>query len=59
MLGGNSNENSSKDVSALPGSGVWTPVQTCVTATAAHTSLRVQFYPTPGATVGIDVVSIE
>jgi hypothetical protein len=58
MLGG-TNENASKAVGGLE-PGVWTPAQTCVTATHAHTSLRVQFYLTPGKpTIGIDAVNLN
>jgi hypothetical protein len=39
-------EGSSRAFTNLPGGNQWTPVQTCVTATRAHPSIRVQFYPT-------------
>jgi hypothetical protein len=54
-LMGGSNENNTYSYSNLPGS--WTPISTCVTATAAHTKLRVQFYPAPGSpTLNVDAV---
>jgi hypothetical protein len=40
--------------------GNWTQAQTCVEATASHTSLRVQLYPTPGSpTTEIDDVNVQ
>jgi hypothetical protein len=42
------------------GDSAWTPVQTCVEATGSHTTLRIQFYPTPGGpTVEIDDVDVH
>ncbi|HEY1568050.1 MAG TPA: hypothetical protein VGF68_13565, partial [Solirubrobacteraceae bacterium] len=38
----------------------WTEAQTCVEASGEHTTLRIQFYPTPGApTTEIDDVNVE
>ena len=40
--------------------GNWTQAQTCVEATSAHSTLRVQFYPTPGSpTTEIDDVNVH
>ena len=45
--------------SGLPG-GTWSLVQTCVEASASHTTLRVQFYPTVGSpTLEIDDVNVN
>ena len=45
--------------SGLPG-GTWSLVQTCVEASASHTNLRVQFYPTVGSpTLEIDDVNVN
>jgi hypothetical protein len=60
LLGGSSSESSTMSFSGLPGGGQWTPVQTCVTATTAHTSLRIQFYPTVGGpTINVDAVDVH
>lgn len=58
LLGSTATEGSS-----IPFSNVgseWTPIKTCVTASGAHTSVRVQFYPAPGGpTIGVDAVSLH
>jgi len=57
MMGGSSNENSGVAFNNLPVFGTWTTGQTCITATMAHTSLRIQFYPTiNGPTVDLDAI---
>jgi hypothetical protein len=59
LIGGSSNENSLRAVANLPGGSVWTLAQTCVMATAAHTAIRVQFYPNVGGpTVALDDVNV-
>ena len=57
LVGGAAAEASSKPVTL---SGLdWKLAQTCVTATGAHTVVRVQFYPTVnGPTVLLDAVSV-
>jgi hypothetical protein len=58
MLGGSSNENSTYRFNNIGND--WTPVKTCVAATVAHTSLRVQFYPDVSApTIGVDAVALH
>jgi hypothetical protein len=60
LLDGSGNENSSKAFTNLPGGNAWTQVQTCVTATTAHTSIRIQFYVTPNnQTLVIDNVDVH
>lgn len=59
LLGGSYNESSFFDFSNL-NHAVWQPAKTCVTATTAHSSVRVEFYPTIGTpTVGIDAVDLH
>ena len=57
MLGGVGPESAGKTYGPLPGSNVWTPIQTCITATVPHTELQVQFYASSGTTTA-DVVEI-
>jgi len=58
LLGTSATENSTFQFSNIGND--WTPIKTCVAATSAHTSVRVQFYPTPGApTIGVDAVSLH
>jgi hypothetical protein len=46
--------------SGLPNGDHWTQVHDCVEATGAHTTLRVQFYPTPGGpTLEMDDVDVD
>ncbi|HEX6683752.1 MAG TPA: hypothetical protein VF062_13195 [Candidatus Limnocylindrales bacterium] len=60
LLGGGGNENSGKGFANLPGGNSWTPVQACVTATTAHTSIRIQFYDTPHTpTLVVDNVEVH
>jgi len=60
LLGGSSNENGVATFSSLGNAGNWTQVSTCVTATTAHTTLRIQFYPQPGGpTIDIDDVDVS
>ncbi len=60
FLGGTGRRGSSQAFSNLPGGNSWTPVQTCTTATAAHTSVRAQVYPTPnGPTVAVDAFEVH
>lgn len=59
----NTDEGAGQTFSNLPGSGndgnTWTPTQVCLKATRPHSSLRVQFYPTPnGPTVIVDDVRV-
>ncbi len=48
LTGTNPQESSQADFSSLPGNNVWTPIQTCMTATSSHTGITVQVYPTDG-----------
>jgi cell wall-associated NlpC family hydrolase len=60
LLGDSANESSQDDFSNLPGGNNWTPVSTCVTATASHNDVRVQFYPNvDGPTIGMDDVDTQ
>ncbi len=57
LLGTNSAEVSTSTFSNLPANSNWTPIKNCITAAAAHTSLRIQLYPTQnGPTVGLEVL---
>src|SRR5579859_558776 len=61
-MGGSANSDSgSVAYSGLGnGSGGWRQYRTCVEATTARSTLRVQFYPTPGSpTTEIDDVDVE
>jgi hypothetical protein len=57
---GGSQENSFKTLADMPGGNAWTPVQTCVTATAVHSNVRVQFYVAPNhQTLVVDNVDLH
>lgn len=62
LLGG-SNHAQNRSAFSMFGSlsaGRWSPVSTCVTATAAYSVVRVQFYDLPGTpTLGIDAVDVH
>ncbi|GAB2979068.1 CHAP domain-containing protein [Nocardioides montaniterrae] len=59
VIGANNAEGSSTPYRQLRTFNNWTPVSTCVTATQAHTAVRVQFYPAVGGgTTEIDDVGI-
>jgi len=56
----NTDEGASTTFSGLPGGNGWTPVQVCITASRPHSSLRVQFYPTPNVTtISMDAVGVH
>ncbi len=60
FLDGGTTESGSQSFSNLPGGDNWLPEQMCVTATMAHSSLRVQFYPTPNTpTLLMDAVDVH
>ena len=60
LLNSNATDSGGATFSGLPNGDHWTQVHDCVEATAAHTVLRVQFYPTPGGpTLEIDDVNVE
>ena len=57
LIGGSSNESGAANFSNLGNGANWEQVSTCVTATTAHTQVRVQFYPAIGSpTVDVDAV---
>ena len=57
LIGGSSNESGVANFSNLGNGANWQPVSTCVTASTAHTQVRVQFFPTPGTpTLDVDAV---
>ena len=59
LLGGGSNEDGDENFSHLGNGANWNAVSSCVTATTAHTDVRIQFYLTPGApTVDVDAVNV-
>jgi hypothetical protein len=58
LIGGSYTENGQQAYGGLGQLDNWSPVSTCVTATTAHSAVRVQFYPTPGGgTTDADDVS--
>jgi hypothetical protein len=60
LLGTAATDSGGANFSGLSNGDHWTPVQDCVEATGAHTTLRVQFYPTPGGpTVEVDDVDVD
>ena len=60
LRGTSPTQSSRIDFGPLPGHSQWTPVSTCVTATSAHSDIRVQFYDDPGRTkLGIDAVDVH
>jgi len=60
FLTGGTVETSNKSLGNLPNGSHWTPVSTCVTATTAHSAVRVQYYPAVGGpAIGIDAVDVH
>jgi surface antigen len=60
LLGGSYNDSGTVSFSNLGNHGNWTQVQTCVESTIAHTTLRIQFYPSTGApTLEVDDVDVH
>ncbi len=60
LTGGATHESGSAAYAGLGNGANWSPVQACVEATGSHTTLRVQFYPKPGApTTEIDDVNVS
>jgi hypothetical protein len=60
LIGDTTHEAGSAHYSGLGNLGNWTQVHACVEATSRHSTLRVQFYPTPGSpTVEIDDVDVH
>jgi hypothetical protein len=59
LLGSSATEGAGANFSGLGSGDSWTPVHTCVEATGAHTTLRIQLYPAVGGpTVEIDDVDV-
>jgi hypothetical protein len=59
LLGGTL-ESSARTLTNLPNASNWTPASSCVTATSAHSAVRVEFYPTVnGPAVGMDSVDLH
>jgi hypothetical protein len=60
LIGGSSNESGSAEFSNLGNGANWEKFSTCVTATSAHSEVRIQFYPNPGTgTVDVDAVDVQ
>ena len=61
LLGSTATDSGSGQFSGLAfGDDAWTQVHACVEATGSHTTLRIQFYPTPGGpTVEMDDVHVD
>ena len=60
LVGSAATDSGGANFSGLSNGDHWTRVQSCVEATGAHTTLRVQFYPTPGApTLEVDDVDVD
>ena len=59
-MGSAATDSGGANFSGLSNGDHWTRVQSCVEATGANTTLRVQFYPTPGApTLEVDDVDVD
>lgn len=58
LMGGSASEPGDATFADLSNLGNWTQLHTCAQATAAHSTLRVQFYPTPGSPV-VDMDDID
>jgi hypothetical protein len=57
---GTRTQSSAVSFGPLPGGDAWRTVTTCLTATAAHSDIRIQFYPDPHhPTLGIDTVDVR
>jgi hypothetical protein len=60
LLGSAATDSGGATFGGLSNGNDWTPVHDCVEATGSHTTLRVQFYPTPGGpTVEIDDANVD
>jgi hypothetical protein len=60
LLGSATTDGGGANFSGLSNGDHWAQVQGCVEATGAHTTLRVQFYPTPGGpTLEVDDVDAD
>jgi hypothetical protein len=60
LLGGTQNEHAVTYFNSLRNGTKWSQQQTCVNATISHTSLRIQFYPTPNSpTLEIDDIDVH
>jgi hypothetical protein len=60
LLGGAFVESRAVSFSGLSNGSDWRQIEACVTAATAHTSIRVQLFPTPGSpTVQLDDVVIQ
>ena len=60
LLGTTARESSQVKFGPLPGGNRWTSRSTCVTATRAHSDIRIQFYDDPKTPpVGIDAVDVH
>ncbi len=60
LLNDSATDSGGANFSGLSNGANWTQVHDCVEATAAHDTLRVQFYPTPGGpTLEIDDVNVD
>jgi hypothetical protein len=60
LLGDSKTQSAKARFGPLPGKDEWRPVSTCVTATGAHSDIRIQFYDIPGRVrLGIDAVDVH
>jgi hypothetical protein len=60
LMGGSATDGGGSNFSGLGFGDNWSQVQTCVEATGAHSTLRVQFYPTPGGpTIEMDDIDVD
>jgi hypothetical protein len=60
LLGASGNQSSTVGFGPLAGASKWVPVSTCVTATGAHSYIRVQFYDVAKSpTLAIDAVDVH
>ena len=60
LIGDTTHELGAAHYSGLGNLGNWTQVHTCVEATNRHSTLRIQFYPSPGSpTVDMDDIDVH
>ncbi|MGA2529437.1 MAG: CHAP domain-containing protein [Acidimicrobiales bacterium] len=60
LLGGSQSQSSKAHFGPLRGRNQWTPVSSCLTATSAHSDIRIQFYDAPHTPqLGIDAVDVH
>ena len=60
LLGGSQSQSAKAHFGPLRGKNQWTAVSSCLTATSAHSDIRIQFYDAPHTPqLGIDAVDVH